>query len=177
MRVRPTLYLGLSMLVLPAACARQVASPPYIDTNVGSGDVSFITHSYDVIRFDLDESQLALTRSKSSEVKELAAYLIETAGEYRGMIQPAAERAGISPPNELNADLEQRLERIRSLSGVAFDRAYVADQIVSHEDAFKHATSMIGETVDKDLNRLLRQSIVQLQISLDRLRALQPRLG
>ncbi len=164
-------------ILMMASCARQVASPPYIETNVAQGDVSFITYSYDVIRFDLDESRLAVAQAADPEVKEVATSLIEIAGEFRGMIAPAADRAGIEPPNELNNDLERRLDAIRPLSGMAFDRAYVADQIASHQDAFAHVTQMIGATVDPDLNRLLRRSVVQLQASLERLRALQRRLG
>ena len=174
MRISLVLYAAAAIAIV--GCRRQEASAPYISQTIGEGDVRFITDAYNLTMFDRDEGMLAPARTRNPAVLDMASYLARTGTHYQDLIRPAAARKGIEPPQVLDPKLQGRLGHTQQLDGVAFDRAYVDDQIYSHQTIFDRASELVGTTQDPDLNRLLRESLGQLQRSLERLHVLQDRM-
>ena len=136
--------LGLALLLaLPVTgCATQ-ASVPLPHTQILTGqkvnqaDADVVTQSYRIVQLDNEEGQLAAAQSSSPQVRALAAEIIGKANQLYPQLEEQIQRTGITPPRELPGDLRAKLERIRGLHGRAFDRAYLADQIGTHQQAVR----------------------------------------
>jgi len=75
-------------------------------------------------------SQMALERSENLKVKQFATFEI---AEQTALAQVMTNTAN-PPPVPLDAEHQAVLTSLQSLSGTAFDRAYVQGQIVGHKE-------------------------------------------
>ncbi len=162
-------------LLLLAACQNQNAQPTASGAN--PGEVRFTTNAYQIIQFDRQEGALAQTQAKDPEVQALAAQLTNQANQFAAQLTPVATAASIAPPKVLRDDLRVRLGHMQLQQGQDFDRTYVGDQIASHEEVLKMENGMGNEGVSPQFLRLMQQGTGLLQMNLDKLRALQTRIG
>ena len=162
-------------LLLLAACQGQNAQPTASNTN--PAEVRFTTDAYQIIQFDRQEGALALTQAKDPEVIALAAQLTNQANQFATQLAPVAMGAGITPPRVLREDLRVRLGHMQLQQGLDFDRNYIADQIASHEEILKMENGMGNEGASPQFRKLMQQGTSLLQTNLDKLRAVQARIG
>lgn len=139
------------------------------DTN--PNDIDFVTNAFNIIQFDREECTLAETRAKNPDVRSLAAQLLQQANDFDARLRPIAASAGISPPTVLRTDLRIRVVNLRLNQGVDFDRPFVEDQIVSHQDALNLQQSMMDtqggnpqlQALARDGTSILRTNLAKLQ--------------
>ena len=162
-------------ILLLAACQNQNAKST--SGNANPAEVRFTTNAYQIIQFDRQEGALAQTQAKDPEVKALAAQLTTQANQFATQLAPVALAAGITPPKVLREDLRVRLGHMQVQQGQDFDRTYLGDQIASHEEVLKMENGMSNEGVSPAFLRLMQQGTGLLQTNLDKLRALQARIG
>lgn len=163
-------------LLLLAACQGQNAQP-VAGTTANPAEVQFTTNAYQIIEFDRQEGALAQTQAKNPRVKALAQQLTSQANEFADQLAPTAAAASITPPRVLRDDLRVRLGHMRLQQGLGFDRAYLADQIASHEEVLKMENGMNNEGVSPQFATLMQQGTGLLQTNLNKLRALQAQIG
>ena len=168
-------FLAAAALLLLAACQGQNARST--SGNANPAEVKFTTDAYQIIEFDRQEGALAQTEAKNPEVKALAQQLTNQANEFAARLAPTAATASITPPRVLREDLRVRLGHMRLQQGLDFDRSYLADQIASHEEVLRMQDGMNNEGVSPEYAALIKQGTGLLRTNLDRLRALQARMG
>jgi len=87
--------------------------------------------------FEIASSELAVDKAPSPWVKDFARRIGEA---HKGSVaRLKSVTATATPPIKadatLSADQQQKLDALKSLSGDAFEKRYVADQIAAHEAA------------------------------------------
>jgi putative membrane protein len=165
---------SVAAALLLAACGQNARST---SNGANPAEVRFTTNAYQIIEFDRQEGALAQTEAKNPQVKALAQQLTAQADAFAARLAPSAADAGITPPRVLRNDLRVRLGHMRLQQGLDFDRAYVADQIASHEEVLRMENGMTNEGVSPQYRTLMTQGNALLQTNLDRLRALQAQIG
>ena len=161
-----------------AGCQTSQATSTSSSGSMSRADLDFITNASNIIRFDRDECALAQTQARSPRVRELAAKLLAEANEFDARLQPIAASAGIKPPDVLPSTLRIRAARLRLGQGVDFDRAFLADQITSHQDALNlQETEASVTTSDPHLVELSRQGTELVRNNLAALQALQRQMS
>ena len=176
---------GLVMLCiagLVAGCATRAVAPLpqeqiLTGQNLSQADANFVTEGYRIVEMDNQEGQLAATQSGNPQVRALAADIVAKANRLYPLMEDAIHKNGITPPRELPRDLQARLDRTRSLKGVAFDRAYLADQVETHERALRVFQAEQARTQDPSMRSLVEQSAPVVQDDLGKLQALQASVG
>lgn len=168
--------LAAAALLLLAACGQNAQSHS-TDAQVNPAEVQFTTNAYQIIEFDRQEGALARTEAKDPEVKALAQQLTAQADEFAARLAPAAAAASITPPRVLRNDLRVRLGHMRLQQGLDFDRAYLADQIASHEEVLRMEDVMGTEGVSPQYATLMQQGNGLLRTNLEKLRALQAKMA
>ncbi len=167
---RAALRLPLLGAAALAGCqATQASSPSGVD--LSPSDLEFVTNAFDIIAFDRDQCTAAQTQAKSPEVRALAVKLLAEANQFDAELRPVAAESGIKPPTVLPLRLRTRAGRLRLGQGVDFDRAFLADQIASHQDTLNLQESVINAPSSNpklaDLSRrgyaLVRANLAQLQ--------------
>lgn len=88
-------------------------------------------------QFEIQTSQLALSRSRNPEVQRVAQMMIDAHATTSAVIAGAAGQAGLTPPAPA-LDIEQA-RLLASLgqapNGVMFDRLYLRQQLSAHQQA------------------------------------------
>ncbi|HEY8618318.1 DUF4142 domain-containing protein [Phenylobacterium sp.] len=87
--------------------------------------------------YEIQSSQLAQTRGSSQAVKDFAAQMIRDHTNSTQMVMEAARAGGMTPPPPPPLDARRRgmLDQLRGASGPAFDRMYVSQQLMAHQEA------------------------------------------
>ena len=85
--------------------------------------------------FEIQSSQLALTKAKNPEVKAFAAMMVDHHTKTSADLKTAAAAAGIKPPEALPEDKAGKLKALADASADDFDALYVSEQIAAHAEA------------------------------------------
>ena len=169
-----SLTLGLTLgLPLLAACQSSTATS---STGAASpGDLQFATNASRIIRFDQEECTLAQAHATNPEVRALAAQLLDEANAFQARLAPAAARAGITLPDTLDDTRRVRIGHMNLQNGLDFDRTFVSDQIISHQDAVDMVEAMPA-TSHSALGQLAQRGNALIRTNLQKLLDLQRRL-
>jgi putative membrane protein len=119
---------ALVSVLLPAA--------PVIAEGVDDAQIAAIVVAANQV--DVDAGKLAAATSANAEVKKFAELMVT---DHNSVNQAATElvtRLGVTPKESptsqsLRAGGEKNLAHLRTLSGAAFDRAYLAHEVAYHQ--------------------------------------------
>jgi putative membrane protein len=120
----PTVPIGVIGLVLSVAPAW---------AGDFSAELDFATRASNSNLFAIEESLLALDRTRAPQLKTFARRLVEDHASAEMELQAAEKGSGATVPT--NQDHQARLTALRRKSGVDFDKAYIADQGENHSNA------------------------------------------
>ncbi len=173
---------GLCLALPIAGCATRAQAPLpqeqiLTGQHLSQADANFVTESYRIVQVDNQEGQFASAQSGNPQVRALAAEIVGKANQLYPMMQDAIQKNGITPPRELPADLRARLDRTRSLQGAAFDRAYLADQVETHQLAIRVFQAEQSRTQDPAMRALVNRALPVVQEDLAKLQTLQAQMG
>ena len=87
---------------------------------------------------DIDAGKLALSKAHSKDVKEFAQRMITDHSAVNKAATELVEKLNVTPePNPTSASLqkggEENLAKLKTLSGAAFDKAYIDHEVAYHE--------------------------------------------
>jgi putative membrane protein len=132
---------------------------------------------------DVDAGKLAQDRSTSKDVKQFAKLMVD---DHNGVNQAAVDlvtRLKVKPePNATSASLQkggdENLASLKKLNGAAFDKAYVAHEVVYHQAVLDAVDKvLIPSASNADLKALLVKVRPAFVAHLDHAKHLQSQLG
>ncbi|HWJ70780.1 MAG TPA: DUF4142 domain-containing protein [Sphingobium sp.] len=93
--------------------------------------------------FEIATSRLALTKATTPGVKAFARKMIDahTASTDKLKAAVASHQPPITLDATLSADQQQKLDGLKTLTGSAFERIYLIDQVAAHEAALSAVQS------------------------------------
>ncbi|HUN40093.1 MAG TPA: DUF4142 domain-containing protein [Acetobacteraceae bacterium] len=122
----PALLLGAVMFSLAACGTGEQASNGAPEANKASGvDLNFVgrapAYNIDMIA----SSQLAQTKATDSDIRDLAARIIQTDTDIDRQLTTLAQTEGLFLPSGMDQKHQARLVQIQSTNGPAFNRAWL----------------------------------------------------
>ena len=132
---------------------------------------------------DVDAGKLAKSKAQSPEVKEFAQRMIT---DHSGVNKAATElvqKLHVTPePNATSASLKQggdeNLAKLKTLSGTAFDKAYIDHEVAYHEAVLSALDkTLIPSAQNAELKALLVKVRPAFVAHLDMAKELQAKLG
>jgi putative membrane protein len=89
--------------------------------------------------FEIESSRLALQRSSSAEVKELAQHMVDEHQRTSDELKSRLVRVGliVEMPTMLDDEHRNKLEELRSASNQEFDQKYIELQKEAHDEALE----------------------------------------
>jgi putative membrane protein len=85
--------------------------------------------------FEIASSKIALTKGQNADVKSFAQKMITDHTMGNEQMATAAKTDGVTPPADVDQPTQAKLDKLNSLSGAEFDKAYGAAQVKGHMDA------------------------------------------
>ena len=123
-------------------------SPPPMSGPLSTPD--FITAASQSDEFEIQEGQLAQSMSTNSKVKSFGAMMVQDHTMTTNNLHKAIVAAGMTPPPPppLRPAPADKVAALQAMSGKAFDKAFVDQQVAAHEEALAVQTnySQTGDT-------------------------------
>ena len=119
---------------------------------------------------EVELGRVAGQKASADPVKQFADRMVQDHSDANGKLKNLADAAKIPLPTELDADHQVVRDHLDKLNGEAFDRAYIAAQIVDHQKTAQLLAWEISLGEDAEMQRLAGS---MLPIVLDHLRQAQ----
>lgn len=116
----------------PAPRMSPAPNAPGPDRPLTDLDRQFMIRAAQSDQTEIQTSQLALQRSRNQDVRAFAQHMIQEHTNSSKQLMQIAQQKGVTLPKDVGPDNRPLLTRLSSLSGAAFDRAYMEGQVQAH---------------------------------------------
>lgn len=123
--------------------------------------------------FEIQSSQLALSRARSPDVRAFAQMMIDHHSATTRQLTAAATAAGTPPSPMLMPMQADMIARLQGANGAEFDRMYIAQQIPAHEMALALHRNYSSNGDTASLRTVAAAAVPIVRQHLDRARALR----
>ena len=113
---------------------------------------------------DIDAAKLAASKTSNPKVKDFANLMIRDHTSVNKKATDLAKKLNITPEESdtsrtLKSDGDNTLEKLRGLSGAAFDKAYINNEVTYHESVAKVVDdTLIPNAKNAELKSLLESA-------------------
>ena len=111
---------------------------PQVNGVQGAGQASpadrmFVTKALQGGMAEVQLGQLTLQKSSNEQVKQFAQRMIDDHTKLGEQMKPVAQQIGLSEPTKLSKKDKATIAKLGSLSGAAYDQAYIKDMVKDHK--------------------------------------------
>lgn len=159
---------SLKTILFSAAVLAASAGMARAETKLNDLEIAHAAYTADVI--DIEYAKIALAKSQNAEVKEFANLMIRDHTAVNEGAGALLKKLNAQPQDNdfskaLNAGAEKKKAELNALSGVAFDRAYAANELAYHQIVNKTVgESWIPTVQNPDLKAFLAQALVTFKV-------------
>jgi putative membrane protein len=156
-QMRVTYYAALAALILsPLPAAAQNAKPT---------DPQIAHIAYTAGQIDIDAAKQALKKSKNKEVRAFAENMVKDHGAVNKQALSLVKKLKVTPQDNptsqaLTKQAATKRAEFAKLSGAAFDKAYVANEVAYHKTVDSALeTTLIPSASNAELKSLLQTGL------------------
>jgi putative membrane protein len=142
-------------------------------TNAGSAavDTAFLNEAMQGDNGEVAIGQLAQRQGASQKVKDFGKLLIDDHGAHKQELKTLAESAGVTVTDEPSPEAKTNLEKLKALSGAAFDKQFKSMMVADHtKDIAKYEKQ--ASSSDAQTAALAQKTLPVLRKHLDAANAL-----
>ncbi|GGQ29731.1 DUF4142 domain-containing protein [Streptosporangium pseudovulgare] len=139
--IRRIVVLLAAMLVMLGGAVQAAVAQP----NVNEQDRKFLVQAHRGNLAEILSSRLALKKSDSQDIKNIAQKLITDHTTLDGKLRAVAERASVQLPGRPNEKQREQIDKLSKLSGSSFDNAWLAAQAASHRMTLKRIDQELAD--------------------------------
>jgi putative membrane protein len=111
-------------------------------------------------------AQLASTNSASPDVKELSQKLVDEHTKLNASMAAVADQIGVRLSNKIGKGNQEKYDKLKVLSGEAFDKEYLACAMRDHHEDLREFRVEAQMTTDPDMKALVEQGAKVLRENL-----------
>ena len=158
--MKPLLFL-LGVAVIPALATAQT-SPAAAAAAPTDPQIAMIAVTADNV--DIDAGKLASQKATNPKVKEFAELMVRDHTSVNNQATALAKKLNLTPEESatsrsLKSDGDKMLAKLKGLSGAAFDKAYVDNEVTYHETVAKAVDdTLIPNAKNAELKSLLESA-------------------
>jgi len=160
--------LGIALcLTIPPALAAQPQDTQAANSNSGKSlsaqDQQFVKNAAIGGMYEVQAGQLAAQKGTSAEVKQMAQHIVADHTQANEKLMSLAQAKGIQDlPTELDAKHQKKLDHLKKLSGVQFDREYSTMMVSDHKEDIKAFEKQAKSGMDSDLKQFASTTLPTL---------------
>jgi putative membrane protein len=133
-------------------------------TNAGPAvDKAFVKKALEGNIAEVQMGQLALQKSSDDQVKQFAQRMVDDHGKMLDQLKPAAQAMGVKVPDGPSKGAMKNMDKMKGLSGDAFDQAYIKDMVKDH----KKDSSEFKQEAQNTQNPQLKQLVTEASQTID----------
>jgi putative membrane protein len=121
-------------------------------------DKAFVKKALEGNIGEIEMGKLALQKSNDDQVKQFAQRMVDDHGKMQDQLKPAAEQIGVKVPDGPSKYQMKSMDKMKALSGDAFDQAYIKDMVKDHKGDDSDFKMEAQSTQNPQLKQLVMQS-------------------
>jgi putative membrane protein len=121
-------------------------------------DKAFVKKALEGNMAEVEMGKLALQKSNDDQVKQFAQRMVDDHGKMLDELKPVAEQMGVKAPEGPSKGQMKSMEKMKALSGDAFDQAYIKDMVKDHKKDDSDFKLEAQSTQNPQLKQLVMQS-------------------
>jgi putative membrane protein len=162
-------YAILGVMFLTAAALNSY-------TEAAGNQYSFVTSVGQAGMAEVALANLALSKSQSEDVKQFAQTMIADHSKAGDELRALAAKKNFTFPAEPSAEQKGNAEALASLSGAAFDKAYIQTAIADHEAAVSLFETEAKSGADPDVKAWAAATLSTIKAHLAKAQALNGKI-
>jgi putative membrane protein len=96
-------------------------------------DRMFVKNAMEGGLAEVQLAQLTLQKSSNDQVKQFAQKMIDDHTKLNEQMKPVAQQLGVQAPTQISKKDSKTIAKMQSLSGSAYDQAYIQDMVKDHK--------------------------------------------
>src|ERR1700749_2772654 len=149
---------------------QQMATSGANGMNTGPAlDKSFVKKALEGNIGEIEMGKLALQKSSDDQVKQFAQRMVDDHGKMQEQLKPAAEQMGVKVPDGPSKGQMKSMDKMKALSGDAFDQAYIKDMVKDHKSDDSDFKLEAQSTQNPQLKQLVTESDQTIQSHLQQI--------
>jgi putative membrane protein len=137
---------------------------------------SFMTEAAKGGIAEVELSRVATTKAQNAEVKKFAQQMIQDHTNANAELKQLAGKKNITLPTELDAEHKALKDRLSSLSGAEFDKAYINAMVSDHEKTVNLFKTQADGGTDAETRAFAAKTLPKLQGHLDMVKGIQGKM-
>ena len=138
---------------------QQMATNGASGMNTGPAvDKAFVKKALEGNIGEIEMGKLALQKSSDDQVKQFAQRMVDDHSKMQDQLKPAAEQMGVKVPDGPSKGQMKSMDKIKALSGDAFDQAYIKDMVKDHKSDDSDFKLEAQSTQNPQLKQMVMQS-------------------
>lgn len=121
---------------------------------------------------EVELARLAQSKAQSPAVKDFARRMLDEHSQANAQLAAAARQGGLEPPAKPSPEHEAMRSQLASLSGAAFDDAYLRGQLVEHQKTAQLLQWEMGNGQQAPLQRFAASTLPAVLDHLDHVQQL-----
>jgi putative membrane protein len=146
-----------------------VLSPTALAAPAATATEAFVTTVAISDMFEVEAGRLATSKAANAKVKSFGQMMVDdhskTTNDLKALIDDKKVEAKL--PTSLDQDHQAKLDKLKDLSGDAFDRAYIPTQVSGHEKAVDLFQNYADTGENADLKQWAQKTLPTLKGHLD----------
>jgi putative membrane protein len=165
---------GFSRAALAMAVGLLIAIPSAnAAAEVSSGDKDFMMAAAQGGMTEVKLGELASQKGMRDDVKEFGQLMVKDHTAINNDLKALATQKGVTLPDSLDADHQAMVDKMATLTGADFDKAYIAGMIKAHKKDAKAFKGESADTKDADVKSFLDKSIPVVEAHLQHVTAMK----
>jgi putative membrane protein len=120
-------------------------------------DKAFVKKALEGSMGEVELGKLALQKSSDDEVKQFAQRMVDDHGKIVDQLKPVAEQLGVKAPDGPSKGTVKKMDKMKALSGDAFDQAYIKDMVKDHKSDDSEFKQEAQSTQSPQLKQIVMQ--------------------
>jgi putative membrane protein len=161
---------GLGTTTGTARGTAQEPAPMPTDTKADLSDASILAIGGTAHQIEIDAGKAAVAKTQNADVKAFAQMMVDDHTAALAQGKALGEKLGITPAEDdttkgMRAKADAKQQQMAKMTGTDFDKAYVADQVLAHQEVLDKLDNELIPSADntelKDMLTSLRGKVAQ----------------
>ncbi len=139
-------------------------------------DAQYLVDAYNSGLYELEASQHAKQKAVNSNIKHLAAEMVESHAKMNVSIKSLADKKQVSLPVKLNDDQMKEIKDYSDKKGADYEKAYIDKMVSDHEKAIKLSEEAAEKAHDPEIRNLFNSSLPTLRHHLEMAMAIKDKM-
>jgi putative membrane protein len=140
-------------------------------------DKEFVKKALEGNMAEVQMGQLALEKSSDDQVKQFAQRMVDDHGKMLEQLKPVAQQMGVKAPEGPSKGQMKSMDKMKGLSGDAFDQAYIKSMVKDHKNDDSEFKQEAQSTQNPQLKQVVMQSDQIIQSHLQQIEEISKTKG